>query len=336
MMPMSDRKLFRAAALLSALACLSGCYYVQAARGQLDVMHKREPIGEIIRSSDTPAELAERLQLVQDARQFSIEELQLPDNDSYRSYADLERDYVVWNVVAAPEFSLQPKTWCFPVAGCVNYRGYFDEEAARRYAAKLENRGYDVAVGGVAAYSTLGRFSDPVLNTMMRWEDVDLAAVLFHELAHQKLYIKGDSEFNESFASAVEEFGVRRWLESRGSGDELDTYQERRDLRQRLMELVEQARADFDVIYSSDTAVDTMRAQKRERLEQLTTAINAELEKSGREAPDWLREGLNNARLASMALYNGRLPEFRALLHDCNNDIECFYAAAANLAESDR
>lgn len=333
MIPMSDRKLFRAVALLSALASLPGCYYVQAARGQLDVMHKREPIAEVIRSSETPADLAKRLQLVQDARQFSIEELQLPDNDSYRSYADLERDYVVWNVVAAPEFSLQPKTWCFPVAGCVNYRGYFDEEAARRYAAKLENKGYDVAVGGVAAYSTLGKFSDPVLNTMMRWEEVDLAAVLFHELAHQKLYIKGDSEFNESFASAVEEFGVRRWLESRGSAEELDAYQERRDLRQRLMDLVEQARADFDGIYSSDTTVETMRAQKRERLDQLTTAINAELERSGREAPEWLREGLNNARLASMALYNGRLPEFRALLADCNDDIECFYAAARRVSE---
>ena len=336
MMPMSDRKLVRVVALLSALACLPGCYYVQAARGQLDVMHRREPIGEVIRSGDTPANLAERLKLVQDARQFSIEELQLPDNDSYQSYADLERDYVVWNVVAAPEFSLQPKTWCFPVAGCVNYRGYFDEEAARRYAAKLENKGYDVAVGGVAAYSTLGKFSDPVLNTMMRWEDVDLAAVLFHELAHQKLYIKGDTEFNESFASALEEFGVRRWLESRGSEDELDAYQDRRDLRQRLMDLVEQARADFEMIYSADTAVDTMRAQKRERLDKLTTAINAELKRSGREAPEWLREGLNNARLASMALYQGRLPEFRALLADCNDDIECFYAAAAALAESDR
>lgn len=336
MIPTSDRTLFRTVALVGALACLPGCYYVQAARGQLDVMHKREPIGEVIRSSDTPADLAERLKLVQDARQFSIEELQLPDNDSYRSYADLERDYVVWNVVAAPEFSLQPKTWCFPVAGCVNYRGYFDEEAARRYAAKLENKGYDVAVGGVAAYSTLGKFSDPVLNTMMRWEDVDLAAVLFHELAHQKLYIKGDSEFNESFASAVEEFGVRRWLESRGSGDELDAYQEGRDLRQRLMDIVDQARADFDLIYSSDARVETMRAQKRERLDRLTTAINAELGESGREAPEWLREGLNNARLASMALYNGRLPEFRDLLATCEDDIACFYAAARKLAEDGR
>jgi predicted aminopeptidase len=336
MTPMTDRKLFCTVALLSALACLPGCYYVQAARGQLDVMNKREPIGEVILSSDTSPDLAERLKLVQDARQFSIEELYLPDNDSYRSYADLERDYVVWNVVAAPEFSLQPKTWCFPVAGCVNYRGYFDEQAARRYAAKLEKKGYDVAVGGVAAYSTLGKFSDPVLNTMLRWEDVDLAAVLFHELAHQELYIKGDSEFNESFASAVEEFGVQRWLVSRGSEGDLDAYQERRDLRQRLMELVEQARADFEAIYAADTDTDTMRAEKHARLDQLSTAINAELDKSGREAPEWLREGLNNARLASMALYHGRLPEFRALLADCNDDIECFYAAAATLAESDR
>jgi len=336
MMPMSNRKLFRAVGLLSALVSLHGCYYVQAVRGQLDVMHKREPIDQIIDSNDTPAALAERLKLVQDARQFSIEELRLPDNDSYRSYADLERDYVVWNVVAAPEFSLQPKTWCFPVAGCVNYRGYFAEDAARREARKLQNKGYDVAVGGVAAYSTLGKFSDPVLNTMMGFEDVDLAAVLFHELAHQELYIKGDSEFNESFASAVEEFGVRRWLASRGSEDELDAYQERRNLRQRLMELVEQARADLAAIYSADTDAETMRAKKQARLDQLEIAINAEIKRTGRESPEWLHDGLNNARLASMVLYNGRLPEFRDLLSDCNDDIECFYAAAATLAESDR
>ncbi len=318
------------------LVCLPGCYYMQAVRGQLDVMSKREPIDEVIASSDTPADLAARLKLVKDARQFSIDELKLPDNDSYRSYADIERDYVVWNVIAAPEFSMEPKQWCFPVAGCVNYRGYFAEDAARREAARLQERGFDVAVGGVAAYSTLGRFSDPVLNTMMRWEDVDLIAVLFHELAHQEFYVKGDSGFNESFASAVEEFGIQRWLESRGRIDELAAYQDGRELGRRLMQLVELARDDLAKIYALDIEVEAMRARKQERLDRLTAALNLELEASGRETPDWLDNGLNNARLASMILYDGRLPEFRALLRACEDDIECFYAAASKLAGNGR
>ena len=183
---------------------MSGCYYVQAARGQLDVMSKREPIDELVATDATPGDLARRLELVLEARQFAVDELHLPDNDSYRSYADLGRDYVVWNVFAAPEFSLEPRTWCFPIAGCVAYRGYFSEEAAASKAAKLSDDGLDVGVGGVPAYSTLGKFDDPVLNTMMRWEDKDLIATLYHELAHQERYIKEDSECKESFSSAVE------------------------------------------------------------------------------------------------------------------------------------
>ncbi len=336
MIPMFDGGLLRAVVVVVILVCLPGCYYMQAVRGQLDVMSKREPIDDVIASSDTPADLAERLQLVKDVRQFSIDELKLPDNDSYRSYADIERDYVVWNVIAAPEFSMEPTQWCFPVAGCVNYRGYFAEDAARREATRLQERGFDVAVGGVTAYSTLGRFSDPILNTMMRWEDVDLVAVLFHELAHQEFYVKGDSGFNESFASAVEEFGIQRWLESRGRIDELAAYQDGRELGQRLMQLVELARDDLAKTYALDIEVEAMRTRKQERLDRLTAALNLELEASGRETPDWLNNDLNNARLASMILYDGRLPEFRTLFRACEDDFECFYAAARDLAKSGR
>jgi predicted aminopeptidase len=309
---------------------------MQAARGQLEVMNKREPIDEVIDASDTSAELAERLELVNEARQFSIDELLLPDNDSYRSYADVERDYVVWNVFAAPEFSLESKSWCFPVAGCVNYRGYFAEEKARRKADQLKDDGYDVAVGGVAAYSTLGKFSDPVLNTMMRWEDVDLVAVIFHELAHQELYVKGDSEFNESFATAVEEFGIERWLSSRNQADELSNYRERRDLRERLMQQAEEAREDLEAIYAASTSNDQMRQRKNGRLATLRSDLTAEIERSGREPPTWLDDDLNNARLASMSLYHGRLPEFRALFAECGDDFACFYERASELADRDR
>jgi len=335
MIPMFGYKLARAVVVAGIVASLSACYYMQAARGQFEVMNKRESIDDVINASETPAELSKRLELVKEVRQFSIDELGLPDNDSYRSYADIKRDYVVWNVFAAPEFSLQPKRWCFPVAGCVNYRGYFSEDAARRKADQLRDD-YDVAVGGIAAYSTLGRFSDPVLNTMMHWEDTDLVAVLFHELAHQVLYVKGDSGFNESFATAVEEFGLERWLSSRDQQSELTGYRERQALNERLMKHVEQARLDLEAIYSSSIGAEEMRLRKKDRINQLHSDLSNELERCGRESPAWLGEGLNNARLASMNLYHGRLPEFRTLLADCDDDLECFYAAASDLADRER
>jgi len=330
MIPMFGHRLVRAVVVAGITASLSGCYYMQAARGQFEVMNKREPIDDVINAHETPAALSIRLELVKEARQFSIDELALPDNDSYRSYADIERDYVVWNVFAAPEFSLEPKRWCFPVAGCVNYRGYFSEDAARRKADQLKDN-HDVAVGGIAAYSTLGRFSDPVLNTMMHWEDTDLMATMFHELAHQVLYVKGDSGFNESFATAVEEFGLERWLSSRDQQGELTRYRERRELGERLMEHIELARLDLEAIYSSSIGTDEMRLRKKNRIGQLNVVLHDELERSGHEPPAWLGEGLNNARLASMNLYHGRLPEFRTMFIECKADFACFYAEAKKL-----
>jgi predicted aminopeptidase len=336
MIPVFGNRLARAVVMLGFIASLAGCYYMQAARGQFQVMNKREPIDDIINASDTSAELAERLQLVKAARQFSIDYLRLPDNDSYRTYADIERDYVVWNVFAAPEFSLESKRWCFPVAGCVNYRGYFSEDAARRKAGKLERDGHDAAVGGVAAYSTLGKFSDPVLNTMLQWEDSDLVAVMFHELAHQVLYVKDDSTFNESFATAVEEFGIERWLSRRDEQAQLAIYRQRRELRARLMTHIEQARKELASIYSGSLSVDAMRLQKKERLAALHGDLTGEFDRSGREPPVWLSDGLNNARLASLVLYEGRLPEFRVLFAECNEDFVCFYERAKESANSGR
>ncbi len=328
MIPMIRSRAAPAAVLVILIASLSGCYYTQAVRGQLDVMRKREPIAQVIGAEETPAELARRLRLVEQARDFSTSELGLPDNGSYRSYADLERDFVVWNVFAAPEFSLEAKRWCFPVAGCVSYRGYFSEQAAHREAARLGGKGFDVAVGGIAAYSTLGKFDDPVLNTMMQWDDVDLVATMFHELAHQLLYVKGDSGFNESFATAVEEFGIERWLASRGLDAEMAKYLDSRGLRRRLMQLIEVARSDLAETYAAHLDANTMRSRKHARLDLLNTEVTREFEASGRRAPAWVGEGLNNARLASMVLYQGRLSEFRELLAECDNDIRCFYVAA--------
>jgi predicted aminopeptidase len=318
--------------LLVFLLPLTGCYYAQAAKGQWELTRKREPIPRVLANAATPPELAARLHLVQEARQFAIDELLLPDNDTYRSYADIEREYVIWNVFAAPEFSLQPRTWCFPVAGCVSYRGYFAKADAEREAARLAAKGFDVAIGGVSAYSTLGKLRDPVLSSMMKWDDTELVGVLFHELAHQVLYVKGDSGFNESFATAVEEFGVQRWLEARGASREYDDYRERRALRQELMGLVATARSDLESLYAGALGDDDKRRRKAARLGILQQAIAARLEQAGRDPTDWLTGELNNARLVSMVLYEGRLPEFRKLLAQCEQRIDCFYDAARDLA----
>lgn len=321
--------------MLFLCAPLTGCYYMQAASGQWEVMRKREPLNEVIEDPKTGPELAARLSLLNEARDFSVAVLGLPDNRSYRSYSDLQRDYVVWNVFAAPEFSLQAKQWCFPVAGCVSYRGYFSRNAAVRVSERLVADGFDVVVGGVAAYSTLGNFSDPILSTMMRWDDIDLVAVLFHELAHQLVYVKDDSSFNESFATAVEEIGVKRWLESRGETAKMTDYLAGRELQQSLLKQVETARGDLRSVYESDIDAELMRDQKRERLKTLAEDVAAEIERSGRDSSVWLSGEMNNARLISMTLYEGRLPSFRALYSKCENSLECFYAEATKLAEMD-
>jgi predicted aminopeptidase len=314
---------------------LTGCYYMQAASGQWEVMRKREPIDALIEDPDTSPELAARLRLLHAARDFSVTALGLPDNKSYRTYANLERDYVVWNVFAAPEFSLTPKQWCFPVAGCVSYRGYFSKVDADRASERLSDDGFDVAVGGVAAYSTLGNFSDPILSTMMRWDDTDLVAVLFHELAHQVVYVKDDSAFNESFATAVEEIGVKLWLESRGEEEKMADYVAGRELQQSLLQLVAVARSVLQKVYASDIDVVYKRVLKRKRLATLAEDVAAELQRSGRSGSGWLSGELNNARLISMTLYEGRLPSFRALYMKCKKNLQCFYTAANNLAAMD-
>jgi predicted aminopeptidase len=314
---------------------LTGCYYMQAASGQWEVMRKRQPIAEVIKDSETSPELAARLHLLVEARDFSVEKLGLPDNKSYQTYADLERDYVVWNVFAAPEFSLTPKQWCFPVAGCVSYRGYFSKDDALRASKRLSDDGFDVAVGGVAAYSTLGKFNDPILSTMMRWDDIDLIALLFHELAHQVVYVKDDSAFNESFATAVEEIGVKLWLETRGEEEKMADYISGRELQQSLLGLVAVARSVLEKVYASDIDVEYKRVLKRERLKTLAEDVVAEIQRNGGEGSGWLTGTLNNARLISTTLYEGRLPSFRALYIRCEKNLQCFYAEAKKMGALD-
>ncbi|HNP65208.1 MAG TPA: aminopeptidase [Woeseiaceae bacterium] len=309
---------------------------MQAASGQWEVMRKRQPIAEVIADPATPEELVARLELVDEARDFSIRELGLPDNSSYRSYADLERDFIVWNVTAAPEFSLQAKVWCFPVVGCVSYRGYFSERDAIRASERLSKDGFDVAVGGVVAYSTLGKFSDPILNTMMHWSDLRLVAVLFHELAHQRLYVKDDSRFNESFATAVEEIGLQRWLESHANAAEFDQYREHRNFEEQITRTVNAARDDLQRIYALDIGLPEMRELKRARLTELSEALRAVAIEAGRSVSAYPDTELNNAHLVLTGLYEGLLPQFRALYRACDESLARFYKAAEYLADLDK
>ncbi|MEM9209326.1 MAG: aminopeptidase [Pseudomonadota bacterium] len=321
-------------ALLGAMP-LGGCYYVQAINGQVDLLRKREPIDTVLTDSALPEETRQKLDLVRQARRFAVDELLLPDNGSYTTYADLERDYVVWNVFAAPEFSLTPKTWCFPVVGCVAYRGYFSKASAERQAARLAEKGLDVFVGGVPAYSTLGRFEDPVLNTMMRWSDADLVTTLFHELAHQRLFIKNDTAFNESFATALAEEGLRRWLAMRGEEGSLDDYRRREEFRSALTDLANRAREELAILYAGERPETEKRNEKQRVIETLREDARTLAVARGFSGPGWLGGVVNNARLAAVGLYRSDVPAFQAVLDSCSRDLACFYAEVERLSELD-
>jgi predicted aminopeptidase len=293
----------------------------------------------VINDPATRPELRARLTEVHAAREFASRELGLPDNDSYRSYADVGRPFVVWNVVAAPEFSLQPERWCFPVAGCVAYRGYFHEREARDLALELEARGFDVVVEGVPAYSTLGKFADPVLSSMLRYDDDELAATIFHELAHQLIYVKNDSEFNEAFATTVEEEGLTRWLAHRGESERSGRLRTEREHEAALLALLKPARARLAELYGSDAAVEEMRARKREILAALAADIRALEARQSVHYPvydQWMAAGLNNAQLASIATYYECVPGFERLLAAADGDLPRFYADVRALADSSR
>jgi predicted aminopeptidase len=327
--------------LVSGALCvlLGGCYLMQAATGQYRLLHARVPIDTLIAAPETPSALRTRLSEVRAAREFASHELGLPDNRSYRSYADIGRPFVVWNVVAAPEFSLHPRRWCFPVAGCVAYRGYFREQRARELALELEAHGYDVVVEGVPAYSTLGKFADPVLSSMLRYDDDELAATIFHELAHQLIYVRNDSEFNEAFATTVEELGLTRWLEHQGEAQRIERFHTEQEREAALLALLKAARARLSGLYASGAGMDEMRAHKRQILAELAADIRALERRQGVRYPvydQWIAAGLNNAQLVAVATYYDCVPGFKRLLAAEDDDLTRFYAAVRELAKQPR
>jgi predicted aminopeptidase len=327
--------------LLTGALCtlLGGCYLMQAATGEYQLLHARAPLDTLIADPGTPGALRTRLSEVRAAREFASQDLGLPDNKSYRSYADIGRPFVVWNVVAAPQFSLQPKRWCFPVAGCVAYRGYFHERQARNLALELEARGFDVVVEGVPAYSTLGKFADPVISSMLRYDDDELAATIFHELAHQLIYVRNDSEFNEAFATTVEEVGLTRWLEHQGAAQRIGRFHTEQEHEAALLGLLQPARARLKALYQSAAPLGELRSGKRQILAQLAADIRLLERRQGVHYPvydQWIAAGLNNAQLAAVATYYDCVPGFKRLLAAENGSLTRFYAAVRELARETR
>jgi predicted aminopeptidase len=326
---LTRRRFAQTLLLLSACLLLPGCYIAQAVQGQLRLLSAREPIDRLLARADTSVALRAQLEQARRIRDFATQALGLPDNASYRSYADIHRDYVVWNVVAAPVLSLTPRRWCFPVAGCVSYRGYFSAPAAEKFAERLRRHGDDVVVGGVPAYSTLGHFSDPLVSSMARYGEYELAALEFHELAHQVAYLKGDSSYNEAFATTVEEEGVARYAAARGEPAQLARYQLRRAQRQALAQRFAARRAQLQQVYAGPLETAAKLAQKHEILGALGEDIRALERSSGQPTGygPWIQTGLNNAHLASVATYYDQIPQFEALLVSVGGDLPAFYAA---------
>ena len=312
---------------LSALV-LAGCqtlaYYGQAASGQLALIGRARPVEQVLAEPAAAPVLKERLALAAQIRDFASRELRLPDNGAYRSYADLGRPYALWNVVATPEFSLEPVLSCFPVAGCVSYRGYYDKAAAERHAQGLRAAGHDVVVYGVPAYSTLGWFDDPLLSTYIGYPEADLARLMFHELAHQLLYVKDDSTFNESFAVVVEREGLRRWLATRGREAALAQERAREARSRELSARFAAARERLQALYRMRLEPATMRERKRAALEGLRPLLA--------QFPGLENQEPNNALLASFATYTDLVPGFEKLLAEAGGDLPAFYARVKELA----
>ncbi len=322
----------------TAALLLGGCavlgYYKQSIGGHLDLMQRAESIDQLVASESIAPELRARLQTLQAIRHFAISELELPDNGSYLKYADLDRAFTVWNVFAAPEFSLDPVKTCFPVVGCLSYRGYFSEAAAHRAAQKLVDRGHDVYVGGVAAYSTLGWFADPVVSPMLRWSDTRLAQLVFHELAHQRVYVDDDSDFNEAFATAVSEIGVERWLASSGNPQAMAEWQAHRVRQQDFLILVSKTAGRLRRLYRIQADAGAKRAAKAEILHDMRNEYHQlrEGKWAGYDGYDHWFATVNNARMAAVATYHDRVPAFVRLYESLGADLSAFYAACDNAA----
>lgn len=348
------RRWLLAFSLLLAVLGVSGChtigFYGQAVKGQYQIFTHQQSIDKLLASADTPRPLKERFELLRDLRAFASTDLKLPTDSHYRKYVDVHRPFVVWNVEAAREFSMAPKTWWYPLLGSLEYRGYFSKWSATNYAAYLRTKGYDVSVGGVEAYSTLGWFEDPVLNTFIFEPDAELAEIIFHELGHQRLFARGDTDFNEAFATTVGQEGARRWLKAKGNISGLNAYLAHLQRSDQFVHLVMSTRAKLEALYGDERTEDgKIKASEknhgadpdhlRERKQGILREMQTEYERlkvnwgGDTEYDEWFAHPINNSHLNSVAAYYDFLPAFEQLLAANGGDLEKFYQAAARLSK---
>jgi predicted aminopeptidase len=347
------RKTLLFLSLVVIVTAVSGCqtigFYSQAIKGQYQIFAHQKLIDKLIADPQTPAKLRTQLELVQQLRQFAKDELKLPVDGHYRKYVDLHREYVVWNVQAAPEFSLQPRTWWYPLVGSLEYRGYFAEKGARHYAAGIAKKGDDVYVDGVEAYSTLGWFNDPILNTFIGRREPDLAEVLFHELGHQRVFARGDTDFNEAYATTVGQEGARRWLRASGKTNLLEKYELEIRRNDQFVHLIMSTREQLERAYG-----DTLDKDGKVKAAETPPASPAELKQAKERIfaglrtnyqtlkeswggysgyDEWFGRELNNAQLNTIANYYDFLPAFERLLELNGNDMEKFYVEVERLSK---
>jgi len=331
-------RLLTTSLVLTSTGCAQLSYYAQATQGQLGLIASAKPIDQWLADPKVSDQLKQRLTRAQQIRKFAVQELDLPDNGSYTRYAELNRPYVVWNVIATPELSMKPVQWCFPIAGCVDYRGYYRKEEAQRFAQELRGQGYEVRVSGVPAYSTLGWFNDPVLSTFIAYPEAEVARMLFHELAHQVAYAPGDTPFNESFATTVESIGVERWLDKHANLDSRDRYREFRQRKRDFIDLLTQHRQRLEEVFASDITDDEKRKQKALVITSLKQSYHQTKDQKwgGYSGYDqWFNEPVTNAHFVLVATYEELVPAFQAL-HAKSGSMKKFYADVRAMAKQDK
>lgn len=336
--PRWRKRLWMTASLLCATFCLGGCselsYYGQAIHGEMSLLAARKPISDILSDPATSPALRKRLRSVEALRQFARQNLDLPVGDNFSTYVALDRPYVVWNVFAAPPLALKAHTWCYPLIGCQGYRGFFHEADAEALAKQLHAQGLDTWVGGVAAYSTLGWFNDPILSTLWTYPPDSRAALIFHELAHRLLYVKGDTTFNESFAVTVQDEGVRRWLQQTGNAAEQTAWQTQQQRQAQIDAWLTQTRTQLQSVYQDASLSDAeKRRRKGQVLRQAQTRLDGLIATWPGVRADWFQAPLNNAKLIALQQYTDDIPAFRALLARCNDHLPAFYKAVQQLAD---
>ena len=311
------------ASIIGLTACGQISYYYQATKGQLSLLSKRQLVQELLTNPDTAEDLRKKLTLAEEIRCFGAQRLALEHSKGFTQYADLGRKYVTWNVVAAPQYSTAPKTWCFPIAGCVAYKGFFKQAAADREADTLRQQGYDVLTYGVSAYSTLGWFDDPLLNTFIHYKEANLAALIFHELAHQIVYVKDDSGFNEAFATAVEIELLNQWLDENSNAEEIDALQDLREKQNKITEMVLNYRDRLETAYG-----ESDRAKQKIALFSQMRKDYEQIKREGNDTPYynwWFSQELDNADLVTVSTYYQLVPAFRNMIDQAADLIDFFH-----------